>query len=258
LLVLLTTLGLISQTQIRAQLAQQAQGEVETRDGGSRQILRSISIPPMTNAPFTATLHTEWIRGSADSGTMTVVNDRRIARDSSGRIYQERWFVVPKNGDQKLTMRAIQISDPKEHTLYTCWMVAPHECDLTFYGPAAGTIYKPQTNTTGPLPDGKGYLVHDDLGHQFILGVDTTGAKESTTFTPGASGNDQKMVTTREYWYSSQLGIDPISKVSDPRFGTQIFTITSLNLAEPDPKLFELPEGLKIVDQRKATTPHTD
>ena len=122
-------------------------------------------------------------------------------------------------------------------------------------GAAAAPVYKPQENPTGELPDGEGYRVREELGHQFILGVDTAGAKETTTFSPGAYGNNQKLVVTREYWYSTQLGIDPRSKRSDPRFGMQTFMITSLTLAEPDPKLFEFPEGFQIVDKRPRVTP---
>lgn len=253
LFVVLTPFVLASQTQTPA--PQPGQDEVQVQDGGTRQVLESIAVPPMVNAPFTARLRTEWVRRLADGWTMTVANDRRMARDTNGRIYRERWILVPKNEKQRSEMNAIQISDPEKHTLYTCWMNGRQVCDLWVYTPAAGTVYKPEVNANGPLPEGEGYVVHEELGHRFILGVDTAGAKESTTIPPGVHGNDQKMVMTREYWYSPQLGIDPLSKRFDPRFGTQTFTITDLSLAEPDSKLFELPEGFKIVDQRRIASP---
>jgi hypothetical protein len=40
---------------------------------------------------------------------------------------------------------------------------------------------------------------------------------------------------------------------SDPRFGKQTFTATNLILSEPDPKLFELPEGDKMEDRRSSS-----
>jgi hypothetical protein len=58
------------------------------------------------------------------------------------------------------------------------------------------------------------------------------------------------MTTSREYWFSSRLGFNLLSKRSDPRFGTQTFTATNIILAEPDPQLFVLPEGFKVVDHR--------
>jgi hypothetical protein len=45
---------------------------------------------------------------------------------------------------------------------------------------------------------------------------------------------------------------------SDPRFGKQTFTATSLILSEPDPKLFELPEGYKVEDRRSSSPPEVN
>jgi len=49
-------------------------------DGGVRQVLESIFIPPKPNAPFTLTLDTEWTRPLGNGGTYTLVNERHIAR----------------------------------------------------------------------------------------------------------------------------------------------------------------------------------
>ena len=247
----LTTLAPIavrSQTS-QAQPPNQAQGE----DGGSRQVLESIVIPPKPNAPFTATLHTEWIRSLPGSGTMTVENNRRISRDSSGRIYQERWILVPKNGKFKSQMNAIQISNPIEHTAYTCMMDDKKICRLVTYTPSASGVYDLQSiqgPPPGPLADHSGYSTRVDLGHQTFVGVDTVGTRETVTVKPGTFGNDQEVTMSREYWYTSELAVNLVSKRSDPRFGTQEFRVTELNRAEPDGALFELPEGFTVVDQR--------
>lgn len=82
-------------------------------------------------------------------------------------------------------------------------------------------------------------------------GVDTTGFRETTTINPGVMGNDQPMISTREFWYSAQLGINLISKVDTPQSGKQVFTVKDLTTSEPDPTIFELPEGYKIVDRTK-------
>ena len=88
LFVVLTPFVLASQTQTPA--PQPGQDEVQVQDGGTRQVPESIAVPPMVNAPFTARLRTEWVRRLADGWTMTVANDRRMARDTNGRIYRER------------------------------------------------------------------------------------------------------------------------------------------------------------------------
>jgi hypothetical protein len=112
--------------------------------------------------------------------TARKVNKRRIRRDSTGRIYQERRLLVPKNGKAESVM--IQISDPNAHTHYNCFVLEePHVCVLT-------------------------------------------------------------MLSIR----------------SDPRFGKQTFAATNLILSEPDPKLFELPEGCRVEDRRSSSPPEVN
>jgi hypothetical protein len=50
-----------------------------SQDGGVREVLESIVIPPLPNVPFTATLATEATKYTADGASMTYVNERRIA-----------------------------------------------------------------------------------------------------------------------------------------------------------------------------------
>jgi hypothetical protein len=48
-----------------------------------------------------------------NSGSFTLANERRIVRDAYGRIYQERWILVPKGGSYKSHMNVFQITDPE-------------------------------------------------------------------------------------------------------------------------------------------------
>jgi hypothetical protein len=226
--------------------------QVHVEDGGTREVLESIVVPPMPDAPFTLSLHTEWARSLSDSGTITLVNQRRIARDGNGRIYEERWWLVPKGGKVESRMNLIQIADPNNHTLMNCFFNGRHICALVAYSESTSTIYKPDGPPTGPLPNDAGFVTHENLGSDVILGVDTAGTRETIIYNPGVFGNDQKLTLAREYWFASQLGIDLVSKRSDPRFGTQTFTVTSLDLGEPSPQLFDIPEGFKIEERRPA------
>ena len=232
---------------VRPQPIQQMHDE----DGGVRETLESIVITPMAHAPFTAMLQTEWARNLYTGGTITVVNQRRIARDGNGRVYQERWFLVPKGGKHESQMTAIQISDPNRHVLYTCMMLdGRHTCDETFYAPSTSTVVKFEGPPTGPLPDDAGDAAHEELGKQQIAGLETVGTRDSTTYNPGVFGNDSQVTVEREYWYSPQLGINLLSKRTDPRFGAQTFTIPEVSLSEPEPELFKLPKGFTVVDHR--------
>ena len=226
-------------------------------DGGAHGgVLESIVIPPKVNAPFSLLLQTEWVRILPDGGTITTVNQRRIARDTEGRIYQERWFLVPKNGKEESQMTTIQIADSNSHTLYNCFMLDPKkQCVLTIFTPSPNAIFKFHGQPSGPLPDNMGEAIHEDLGTQMVAGVETTGTRDTTIINAGLFGNDRKMTIEREFWYSPKLGFNLLSKRSDPRIGAQTFTATDLILSEPDPKLFDLPEGFKIVDRRQTAPP---
>jgi hypothetical protein len=220
-------------------------------DGGARGgVLESIVIPPKVNAPFTLLLQTEWVRILPDGGTITTVNQRRIARDTEGRIYEERWVLVPKNGKVESQMTTIQISDSNNHTLYNCFMLEPKkQCVLTTFTPSPDAIFKLRGGP-GAVSGGEGGAKHEDLGTQIMFGVETTGIRDTAIYDAGLFGNDRKLTIEREFWYSPELGFNLLSKRSDPRIGTQTFTVTDLTLSEPDPKLFDLPEGFKIVDRR--------
>ena len=229
---------------------------VNERDGGVTEVLQSIYVPPLLNAPFTATVHTQWIKPLPEGGSFTLVNERHIARDSRGRIYEERWLLVPKDGAIKSRMNVIQIADPNEHSLYNCFTLKrPQRCTLEKFAEAAMTVYQPRAVTPGPLPNNTGFRTHEELGTQTLAGVDTAGTKDTTTINAGVYGNDRPFSSTREFWFAPSLGINLLSEVSDPSFGKQIFTVTDVTLSEPDPKLYELPEGFEIVDSRKAPPP---
>jgi hypothetical protein len=230
---------------------------VNTQDGGVSEVLQSIEIPPKPLAPFTLTLETEWVKMLPDGGTVTWVNKRRIARDSAGRIYQERWALIPKGDPRvKAVLTVIQIEDPNEHTLYNCFIITKtNTCELLTYSASASSVYKPLSPKSGPLPEDQGVALHEDLGTKFIFDVQTEGTHDTVTYNPGAFGNDRKLTVEKEFWYSAQLGISLSSIRTDPQIGKQTFTVTSLNVSEPDPALFELPAGFKIVDHRQTAPP---
>ena len=249
LCLLLTLSFLLFGAAARAQIAPQA-ATISIPDGGTSGRMESIFIPPKAGAPFSLTLVTEWSRPLGNGGTYTLTNQRRIVRDSRGRIYQERWLLVPKGGDIKSQMDVLQIADPEQHTLYNCFP-AKKTCELQRYGGSADSNFQPAIGATGPLPNGKGSRQHEDLGLGNTEGLETHGYRETLTINPGVMGNDKPMVTVREFWYSQELGINLISTVDSPQSGKQIFTAKDVSATEPEPSLFVVPDEYKVVDRRQ-------
>jgi hypothetical protein len=253
----LAPVSLMAQGQATPQTPQRNAAHYQAQDGGVSEMMESIVVPAKAQAPFTLTLESEWVRMLPDGGTITSVNKRRIARDAAGRIYQERWFLVPKNGNVDSQMTTIQISDPNAHTLYNCFLLASKKntCEVLTYVPmmlAVNTAGKP---AAGDLPDNQGSFAHEELGKQFMAGLETVGTRDSTTYNPGVFGNDRKVTVERETWYSPQLGLNLLSIRNDPRIGKQTFTVTSVVTGDPDPTLFEIPAGFQMVDRRKTAAP---
>ena len=235
-----------------AQSVSPGQSHIATpsRDGGVREVLESIVIPPIPNAPFTATLDTEWVRYAGQGATITLVNERHIARDRSGRIYQERWYLVAKYGKEKSEMNWIQIADPKRHTLYNC-SPQRHICELKDYDPSDELSAATQR---APMPSGEtqhGQTKVEDLGTRNIAGVETVGRRETRVIAQGEMGNDQEVTSVNETWHSQELGMNLLSIRSGPIVGKQTFTITELSSGDPDAHLFELPAGYEVRDVRK-------
>jgi hypothetical protein len=220
------------------------------QDGGVRQVMESIVIPPISGEPFTATLVTEWSRYTADGGTVTLINQRKVARDAQGRLYEERWLLVPKGGSIPSRMNWIQIADPAQHTLLNC-NVFRHVCEQTRWDPnselAAAT---PPLPVSGPLANDRGAIESVNLGSRTMDDIDTTGTRITTTFNPGVMGNDKPVQEVRETWRSAQLALNLLSIRSGPMIGKQTFTMTELDPGDPDPQLFNLPAGYSLRDLR--------
>jgi hypothetical protein len=243
------TLGALSLASLAISQTPPPQSAVRVADGGTSGRMESIFVPPKAGAPFSLTLATEWSRPIGNSGSFTLANERRIVRDSKGRIYQERWILVPKGSKVKSHMDIFQITDPEQHTWYNC-ETAAKECKIFKYRLTTDDNFQPPVGASGPLPNGNGFRTHEDLGIGNTAGVDTHGYRETVTINAGVMGNDQPMVTKREFWYSPQLAFNLLSIVDDPQNGKQVFTVKDLSTSEPELSLFEVPEGYKVVDHR--------
>src|SRR5262249_32253386 len=150
-----------------------------------------------------------------------------------------------------------QISDPLAHTHYNCFMMDPkRRCELSTFTPTPETVYDFfGPNSSGRTVTDTGDTEWIDLGKQIVSGVEAIGKRVTVHYNAGVFGNDRMMTIEREFWYSPKLGFNMLSKRFDPRIGTQTFTVTNLILADPDPKLFELPEGFLVVDKRQTAKP---
>jgi hypothetical protein len=236
---------------VRAQTP--AQSVAHARDGGTVTTLQSIDVVPLINAPFTAEVNTEWTTILADGTTATVWNRRTIARDSTGRIFQERRFLAPNGNTVQPALRTLEYADPNRHEFYNC-IVAEKTCYLSKYlRPAmpempAGIGGLELCNCASPQNAGV-TITHEALGQKTVENIEATGSREVTTLPAGRFGNEQAQPVVKEFWYSPRLGLNLITKRFDPRSGVQNFVVANLSLNEPDPNLFQPPAEYQVVRQ---------
>jgi hypothetical protein len=93
----------------------------------------------------------------------------------------------------------------------------------------------------------------ESLGTQDFEGVMAEGTRTTTTIPADAIGNERPIEIVYERWYSKELGMLVYSKHSDPRFGEQTYRLTNINRSEPDPSLFEVPPGYKVLSEPSTT-----
>lgn len=89
----------------------------------------------------------------------------------------------------------------------------------------------------------------EDLGTKYISGLTCTGLRITETIPPGTQGNDKAITVTREQWFSPELGIAVLWITDDPRSGVDTREILGLDRGEPDPSLFQIPDGYWIRGQ---------
>jgi len=208
-------------------------------DGGTRETLTSIAVPPLPNAPFTATVETEWTKFLAGGGTQVTRNHRLIARDGLGRVFQERRMFVPITSPIESTVWRVELAEPSTHTIALCDTRA-RSCELRPYVPPPSTAPAAGASTS--------------LGTRVVDGLELVGSRETQTLSWSTDASRPPLTVIKEFWYSKQLGVNVLTTRDDPRSGNEVFTVSNIKLGEPSPALFALPADFRVADLRAALT----
>jgi hypothetical protein len=94
-------------------------------------------------------------------------------------------------------------------------------------------------------------LATEELGTQFVNGVQAKGVRTTSTIPVGAIGNNRELKTVSERWESKDLGIMIKTVNTDPRFGTTTYELTNISQSSPDPSLFRVPADYTILQAPK-------
>ena len=233
---MLNRIGILAVFAVTLACAQDAQ---HVYDGHVVERLQSVTITPKAGAPFRAIVVTDWTRTLADGTRVTIKNRRTVARDSTGRIFQERRFLTADGDTVPTQISQLEYFDPVRKEMTSC-VPARRLCTVQswFIPESAIEICKPQTqpNLT---------ITCDALGDGNVSNLQTVGSRQIVTVTGGPLGLKQPEPTIKEFWFSPRLDLNLIVKRFEPRGGAQNFAFTDINLTEPDPSLFTPPQGYR-------------
>ncbi len=177
------------------------------------------------NAPYSLKLTQTSIdaNGTAASSTHSMV--MRVYRDSKGRVLTD---TLADNGLPK----AMAIQDPIENTL-TVIYVAPKTVAVL-----------PQHRPQVPLP-GNGWAV-ERLGSRVVDGIPAEGFRFTRTIPADVARDGLADTTVDEEWVTNELGV-VLEQTSKNRRGTTTKTVSEFKQGEPDPALFMIPTGYRLI-----------
>lgn len=221
--------------------AQESSEPVHGPDGETTYRVHGIQVLPATERPFSARDHIVWTRSALDGTRITTELYALVARDAQGRIYRERRTFIPVNSNQSSRQLEILLLDPVSHTRTSCNPVT-RSCTVNSYRASASFVLNPD----GAQDDGTSFLTRESLGQKQIDGQDVAGTRETLQIASGVLGNSQPLTSTRDFWYSTALQVNIAVTRNDPRFGTQTLELVDLSIAEPDPKIFQVPTGFSV------------
>lgn len=216
-------------------------------DGGTLEMIQSIDVPMKAGAPFRAQVVTAWKRRLEDGTETTIYNRRTIARDSTGRVFQERRFFAPDGNTRATMVSEMDYLDPnlKERTVCT---TRDRRC-MVYHRSLLPPIETPQLPATETLPNGV-KITRENLGKNTIEDLQVTGMREIRT-SPRLGDSEP---TVKEFWYSQRLSVNLVVKRFEPRGGAQDFNVEKIDQTEPDAGLFQPPKGYQMVDVPAAQT----
>jgi TonB family protein len=203
-----------------------------------------IFLTPVANAPFSGVIVVERTSVPPNGGpVLNLKTIREVARDSQGRVHNVFRSLIAASDNSTPPIFRIHFYDPQTRS-YT-YLYPRQKMYMT------GTVNHPPAAEPADLiasPAGNSvplnqFTKQEDLGTHSIEGVSAHGVRQIQTI-PAANGNTgSEIVLTDEYWYSDDLHMNVMVKHDDPRTGSVTMTLTQVTRAEPDPSLFQIPDG---------------
>ena len=225
---------------------------------------------PAPMLPFTAEFKSTTVQTLANGTTITNESSWIEARDGQGRYYRADTGKFYPGGSQ---ITRSHINDPvagtetrwdsrvKKATVYElppqdqrhgCWQSESGNSKWSYpLTPEQRAAEKAANAQDPPLVRTQvRHPVTEQLGTDVIEGLTVRGTRTTFTTPIGEIGNDQPVVQTTEDWWSDEYRLNVRSLNDDPRQGKTTRELTGFTPGEPDPSLFQPPQGYEVVTEQ--------
>jgi hypothetical protein len=197
-------------------------------------------------SPYSALGISKTVTTLPDGNRIVRQNTIRQWRDSDGRTRSE--FSLSSIGGARpleLNTTVTVIDDPEARERYLlqpaskmavtmpivpCHVSAALEPDLSVGPPRPAHL---PMNVTAPVK----------LGERNVNGETAAGSRVEATIPAGAIGNDQPIKMSAEQWYGKDLQVVVEATYRDPRTGETRYKLSDIHRAEPDARLFRVPDN---------------
>ena len=193
--------------------------------------------------PFSATVVRETVQRLADGNVINHKSVGTFARDTEGRTSREITLenIGPWASAGKPPV-LVFINDPVARKIYVLDENRKTVSEITF---------SKNTNLRSDIRSRRwrqfqSDVQTDSLGDKTMDGLQVQGTRIIRTIPAGQIGNEKPIVITTVRWYSPELQTTILLKRTDPRFGTNTFELTNINLSQPPSSLFEIPPGYTV------------
>jgi len=249
----------------------QTPGEITVRTtvgaiaGARIQVLgvQPIGGEPAKDAPYSAEAVTETTQTLADGNRIVTNQSSMQYRDGMGRERREQ-TLMKAPADLGGSPEIVLISDPVANTTYS--LNTRERTAQKMPDSRRTAVEKLQIRNSGTpgtfgvrglmlssrmilngQPDA-GTVKTEDLGSQLTEGILANGTRITRTIPAGQIGNQQPIQVVDESWFSPELQIMIMTRHNDPREGETVYKLTKISRAEPDPSLFQVPQGYVITE----------